>query len=813
MACAGPASKRSGAEDDVEWALALPSARPRQLQLVVGFYRDQSTSARPLHRSNGNGPRLMENWRAKLKAQQSLVNGPCVLEPVPRGQLLLFTVPRTFTADTVRAVAQRPVRDWDQAEAVIRQMAAEHRLSKGWRIKVTPMVRLALAVREADGAERVPEPTLRDLPHNGDADRLILQRAGFLEPAPTPLRFSRTNQPSTAYITDPVPLPQPEPRSCRDCDSWMAARRAKTARRCDPCRHWREKYPRGRCCRCLRDDLPLRDGRCRLCHLYRHLDDAEPVPSHAAQLMIDLPLGTLGPARLLPAGDTSDAEGVGPPGGYVPPGQQALFLPRRDWSPVLTRLRRNGRTPLPLTEVATQLIDDFVQMCRDDEQDPGFHRDLRTLRILLFWLGRTEVWERDVHDLAQLDANLKAKRVCQFLRARGLLIEDPDRHRDRNQEWIEATIDALPMSLGNEVRTWVTVLRGQGRRERPARGYRSIRRYLAALQPVLAGWANDGVTTLRQITTTDIDTVVNSRRGNRGRHLAVCLRSLFGALRQERVIFRNPTKTLAVGDLPGLPRSVPSDLLAGLLDYAKTAFGRFVVALVAVHALPGHEIHTLVNADLDLAAGTLTVNRGIKQHTVYLEELTHQLVAEWFSYRHGRWPASTNPHLLVSRRTALDPEQPAVNIATLRRVFPRGVTIQALRRDRILDEAAATEDPLRLMRLFGITATTAMRYIAAAHPERTAKLPRWRRSKAPCRRGSVSLAHLKKLGDSPRTPRLPFATKCKSIWLSKIIIVTRRRAVCESTSVERAHSAPIAARCNGRKERVTIAPTTAIDAT
>lgn len=42
----------------------------------------------------------------------------------------------------------------------------------------------------------------------------------------------------------------------------------------------------------------------------------------------------------------------------------------------------------------------------------------------------------------------------------------------------------------------------------------------------------------------------------------------------------------------------------------------------------------------------------------------------------------------------------------------------------MLDEAFATGDPLKLMRLFGITERTAMRYVTAAHPERTAKQPR-----------------------------------------------------------------------------------------
>ncbi|GEC02349.1 hypothetical protein SSP24_00040 [Streptomyces spinoverrucosus] len=41
-----------------------------------------------------------------------------------------------------------------------------------------------------------------------------------------------------------------------------------------------------------------------------------------------------------------------------------------------------------------------------------------------------------------------------------------------------------------------------------------------------------------------------------------------------------------------------------------------------------------------------------------------------------------------------------------------------------INEAAETADLLRLMRLFGITEKTAMHYVTAAHPERTAKLLR-----------------------------------------------------------------------------------------
>ncbi|MFD9302998.1 hypothetical protein ACFWCB_10025 [Streptomyces sp. NPDC060048] len=47
-----------------------------------------------------------------------------------------------------------------------------------------------------------------------------------------------------------------------------------------------------------------------------------------------------------------------------------------------------------------------------------------------------------------------------------------------------------------------------------------------------------------------------------------------------------------------------------------------------------------------------------------------------------------------------------------------------MRQDRILKAAAESANPLRLMRLFGITEQTAMRYVTAAHPDRTSKLPR-----------------------------------------------------------------------------------------
>ena len=67
---------------------------------------------------------------------------------------------------------------------------------------------------------------------------------------------------------------------------------------------------------------------------------------------------------------------------------------------------------------------------------------------------------------------------------------------------------------------------------------------------------------------------------------------------------RSGARNLPVGDLKGMPQSVPSDLLAGLLDHAATALGRLTVALAAVHAVSGHDIRAIRTADVDLARGT-----------------------------------------------------------------------------------------------------------------------------------------------------------------------------------------------------------------
>ncbi|PWJ04308.1 hypothetical protein DKG34_27375 [Streptomyces sp. NWU49] len=53
--------------------------------------------------------------------------------------------------------------------------------------------------------------------------RLVLLRAGLLDEADKPMRFSGSDQPTrTPYITAPAPLPPRAPRQCADCYAWIA---------------------------------------------------------------------------------------------------------------------------------------------------------------------------------------------------------------------------------------------------------------------------------------------------------------------------------------------------------------------------------------------------------------------------------------------------------------------------------------------------------------------------------------------------------------------------------------------------------------
>ncbi|MCX5434534.1 hypothetical protein OHU11_40725 (plasmid) [Streptomyces sp. NBC_00257] len=261
--------------------------------------------------------------------------------------------------------------------------------------------------------------------------------------------------------------------------------------------------------------------------------------------------------------------------------------------------------------------------------------NLRTLRFLAAWLGvDAPLHEADVREVAQFGSSWGGRRIVPFLSERGLLV--PLERTDPEQAAVEKLLETVPEHLQDGVKVWVRVLRGEGRRPSPAMDWATIRRYAHYHVPVLQEWGRR-VESLREITPKDIEDAVSARTGNPAHGVHGALRSLFRALKRERIIFRDPARNVsATTYVNNAPRRIPSDRLAGLLGRAPTAMAKAVVALVAIHALGSTEIRRLQLADLNRSTGRLIAHRRGDKRTVYLDELTLRLLTEWLRERAGR---------------------------------------------------------------------------------------------------------------------------------------------------------------------------------
>ncbi|WP_410583942.1 hypothetical protein [Amycolatopsis sp. lyj-108] len=251
-----------------------------------------------------------------------------------------------------------------------------------------------------------------------------------------------------------------------------------------------------------------------------------------------------------------------------------------------------------------------------------------------------------------------------------------------------------------------------------------IQNYLSSALPILTRWAAEH-DSLREITDADVRTALKRVSGSAAHTRRTALRSIFRALKQERIVFRDPTRAISLTAVDNLPTPLREEQLRGLIDRADSTLARLAVALVAVHALTNLELRGILLSDVDTAGGRLTIRRRDRTHTIFLDELCLELLLAWLAERQRRWPTGTNTHLLTTTHAVFAHGDPTIAMATLTKIFQRvGVQAQHLRFDRILDEAATTADPIQLMRIFGVSSGTAMRYLRAAHPERGAVPPR-----------------------------------------------------------------------------------------
>ena len=215
---------------------------------------------------------------------------------------------------------------------------------------------------------------------------------------------------------------------------------------------------------------------------------------------------------------------------------------------------------------------------------------------------------------------------------------------------------------------------------------------------------------LREITSGDVDTVLEPLRGHRRYNAITALRSLFRFAKRRGLTFADPTAHLSGGR--GAGRTVPpmtAEQIRAAGQAAVTPVQRLAIALAAVHAARPKAIRELTLDDIDLPSRRIT----LAGHRQRLGELTCDALLAWLGYRRATWPDTASRHVLVSRISALGTGP--VSPGYLERHQLHGISLEHIRRDRILHEALATgADPLHLVLVFNIDHANAMAYANAA---------------------------------------------------------------------------------------------------
>ena len=301
--------------------------------------------------------------------------------------------------------------------------------------------------------------------------------------------------------------------------------------------------------------------------------------------------------------------------------------------------------------------------------------------------------------------------VADVLAEAGMLEED---RTPAVVRWFTAAITGLPEPMRQELGVWFEVMRNGSAvppRARP-RTDTTITSQLHWAMPALRRWAGEGHHSLREIGRDDVLAVLPPWGMSRS-VLVQALRSVFRVLKGRKLVFVNPAARISA---PQPARQVPAavnlDALRAALDSGDPARAA-LAALLAFHAVRIYQLCAL--RLIDIRDGRLRVGDQV----ILLAEPVRQRLARYLDYRQDAWPVSVNPYVFLHVR----------NAGTVRHVSPQwirkqlGMSGQAIRLDRIFDEAQATGGDARaLCDLFGLSIAGAYRYTSVLnhvdYPER-----------------------------------------------------------------------------------------------
>jgi hypothetical protein len=491
--------------------------------------------------------------------------------------------------------------------------------------------------------------------------------------------------------------------SCLDCLAWGVTRHFGWL--CEACLGWRRRFSEpGKCASCSRLITVNARGYCRLCTRLASLVrlphcsiDVAEACRHGHQLYFT---GMFRQKR--PEPEPRPRPQLPQPGQYPVPYQQlVLFDAERD----LAAGRRAGFPAPPLPSLAVALEDALAGHAAQH----GWGRQLQAitrsaLRVLLATQDPpgAPIPATDVEALTQLAFN-NVRAVTEILTAVGMLREDRESALDA---WFTRRVSGLPEPMAAEFRSWFEALRDGSRippRMRP-RSTATIRVHVARAAPILHAWAHEGHQLLREIDRQDIISALPAH-ANQHRQALSALRSLFRFLKGRRVIFADPAARLRHDRLHhGQPLPLNLDIVRETIHSGQPARAA-LAALVAFHALRSGQLAALELTDV--RDGRIHLDGRV----IPLAGPVRERLAAWLDDRARRWPVTVNPHLFINWYTAV--RETPVSSPWISHTL--GISPQAVREDRILDEALATGgDIRRLCDLFGLTVGGAERYTRPA---------------------------------------------------------------------------------------------------
>ncbi|WP_344105784.1 hypothetical protein [Myceligenerans crystallogenes] len=327
---------------------------------------------------------------------------------------------------------------------------------------------------------------------------------------------------------------------------------------------------------------------------------------------------------------------------------------------------------------------------------------VRSLRLLQTYRSRPEERIRvtDVLTLPTYTGNIVS--TMDVLEAAGLLVED---RIPRIQTYFTSKTRHLPQPMRAQLETWLSVMM-DGSATAPRRRQRApvnIRQQIHALTPILTTWADQGTTSLAEVSSGMVADALPAS-GHHRTTAVTGMRSLFSILKSLKITFQNPARALAS---PGTAVSTPLPLDTAAVRAALASPDPAIalaVALVAFHALTNLQVRRVQLTDI--IDGRLQVG----DRNIPLADPVRPRLRAWLDHRAKTWPNTINPYLFVTRRTAPRLVHPGAQFPWKRTTLRP----QALREDRILAEAhAGGGDVRQLCDLFGMSVEGANRYVTA----------------------------------------------------------------------------------------------------